>query len=129
MPSILPIPLQDSVPCLVTKIPIPPLATQKQDFYASPGDPLFYLHHAMLDRVWWIWQMQDPENRVNAMVTRDLSGIDGLIPQGGPGHKARTQRNLDDIVVDLDWTVPPARLVDLNEELGGLGGKFCHVYV
>ncbi|KAF4550076.1 Tyrosinase-like protein 2 [Elsinoe fawcettii] len=28
------------------------------DFYVSPGDPYFWLHHAMIDRVWWIWQSQ-----------------------------------------------------------------------
>ncbi|KAK8055279.1 hypothetical protein PG993_000506 [Apiospora rasikravindrae] len=26
------------------------------DLYASPVDPAFWLHHAMLDRVWWMWQ-------------------------------------------------------------------------
>ncbi|CAK1358821.1 unnamed protein product [Cercospora beticola] len=26
------------------------------DFYTSPGDPWFYLHHAQVDRVYWIWQ-------------------------------------------------------------------------
>lgn len=34
-----------------------------QDPYASPGDPVFYLHHAQVDRVWTIWQGLDPENR------------------------------------------------------------------
>src|SRR4051812_21006363 len=33
------------------------------DFYTSPGDPYFYLHHAMIDRTWWIWQAQDFANR------------------------------------------------------------------
>lgn len=26
------------------------------DFFSSPNDPIFFKHHAMLDRVWWIWQ-------------------------------------------------------------------------
>ena len=33
------------------------------DPFASPGDPAFYLHHAQLDRVWSIWQAQDPDLR------------------------------------------------------------------
>jgi tyrosinase len=27
-------------------------------------DPLFYLHHANLDRLWWIWQMLDAPKRL-----------------------------------------------------------------
>ncbi len=26
------------------------------DLYTSPADPIFYLHHANLDRLWWSWQ-------------------------------------------------------------------------
>ncbi|KDN71871.1 hypothetical protein CSUB01_10977 [Colletotrichum sublineola] len=26
------------------------------DLYASPTDPSFFLHHAMVDRVYWLWQ-------------------------------------------------------------------------
>lgn len=33
------------------------------DPYASPGDPIFYLHHGMMDRVWSLWQAQDPNAR------------------------------------------------------------------
>jgi hypothetical protein len=28
---------------------------------ASPNDPLFYLHHAMVDKIWWKWQNACPE--------------------------------------------------------------------
>ncbi|KAG5927466.1 hypothetical protein E4U42_002217 [Claviceps africana] len=29
------------------------------DFYTSPLDPLFYFHHAQVDRIWAIWQALD----------------------------------------------------------------------
>src|SRR5687768_17406230 len=44
------------------------------DPMVSPGDPIFYFHHAALDRLWWIWQMQDPDTRINAQVTLGRSG-------------------------------------------------------
>ncbi|KAH8655320.1 hypothetical protein BX600DRAFT_515151 [Xylariales sp. PMI_506] len=33
------------------------------DFFSSPVDPAFYLHHSMLDNVWNVWQSVDPVNR------------------------------------------------------------------
>ncbi|KAL8742756.1 MAG: hypothetical protein Q9184_008202, partial [Pyrenodesmia sp. 2 TL-2023] len=37
------------------------------DPFASPGDPAFYLHHAQFDRIWAIWQAQDPARRAYAV--------------------------------------------------------------
>lgn len=37
----------------------------------STNDPIFFLHHAMIDRVWWLWQQQNPSVR-NA----DYSGVE-----------------------------------------------------
>ncbi|OGM46102.1 hypothetical protein ABOM_005685 [Aspergillus bombycis] len=37
------------------------------DFFASPQDPAFMLHHAFIDRLWAQWQDQDPVNRRNAL--------------------------------------------------------------
>src|SRR5690606_33299428 len=31
---------------------------------SSPGDPLFYLHHAYIDRIWWQWQQKNLKKRV-----------------------------------------------------------------
>ncbi|KAF4615860.1 hypothetical protein G7Y89_g15255 [Cudoniella acicularis] len=30
----------------------------------APNDPVFYLHHTQLDRMWWMWQQRDPQQRV-----------------------------------------------------------------
>ncbi|KAL0572641.1 hypothetical protein V5O48_009315 [Marasmius crinis-equi] len=38
--------------------------------YSSPGDPLFYLHHPTIDKIWWEWQMADPENRLYEVTGR-----------------------------------------------------------
>ncbi|KAG6828515.1 hypothetical protein H0H92_007732 [Tricholoma furcatifolium] len=34
------------------------------EFFDTPLDPLFYLHHANLDRLWWKWQSMDFKNRL-----------------------------------------------------------------
>lgn len=36
---------------------------------ASPGDPVFFLHHANLDRLWWQWQQANLTARL-----ADMSG-------------------------------------------------------
>lgn len=37
------------------------------DFFASPQDPIFFLHHAMVDRTWALWQAQDEKTRLTAL--------------------------------------------------------------
>lgn len=37
------------------------------DFFVSPGEPAFFLHHAQIDRTWWIWQNQDLKARQTAV--------------------------------------------------------------
>ncbi|CAI6333741.1 unnamed protein product [Periconia digitata] len=77
------------------------------DFYSSPGDPIFWFHHGMVDRIWWIWQMQDPETRMDVL----------------PEKPAR------DDFVDLNWTAGRANTWDLLDSIGGNGGDFCYIYV
>ena len=61
------------------------------DFHSSPGDPLFYLHHAMLDRIWLIWQYLDITRRqyvingtwtLNNVPASSTMGLDDKIPFG-----------------------------------------------
>lgn len=37
------------------------------NLFTSPSDPAFYLHHAMVDRVWAIWQSRDMPTRQQAV--------------------------------------------------------------
>ena len=46
-----------------------------QDVYGSPGDPVFWLHHAFIDRNFRVWQNAD-SSRVNV--------IDGVQRSGAP---------------------------------------------
>lgn len=44
-----------------------------QDVYASPGDPVFWLHHGFIDRNFRIWTNADP-SRLNTINGNDISG-------------------------------------------------------
>lgn len=39
------------------------LGRSMDDFWTAPQEPTFMLHHAMVDRIWTLWQARDPENR------------------------------------------------------------------
>lgn len=77
------------------------------DFFVSPGDPAFFLHHAMIDRVWATWQAIDPETRLYALngttVIFDPPGapeatLDTIQSWGALGEEKRTGdlMNIDD---------------------------------
>ncbi|KAL4757816.1 tyrosinase family protein [Aspergillus foveolatus] len=56
-----------------------------EDPTESNGDPLFYLHHAYLDRLWWRWQQADLPGRLSDMggpnvVPPDLMRLMGMPP-------------------------------------------------
>ena len=87
----------------------------------SPGDPLFYFHHTALDRLWWIWQMQDVENRLNALPNVSMP-MDMKLPR-------QEEEDPLDTMVDMQWLGPPIKLVETHYQLGGNGGAFCYVYV
>ncbi|KAI1354218.1 Di-copper centre-containing protein [Xylaria sp. FL0043] len=89
------------------------------DPYTSPGDPLFYFHHTSLDRLWWIWQMQDPENRLYAIPFVNMN-------MTMPMKRAVDPHN---VTVDMEWLGPPINLLETHDQLGGNGGAFCYVYV
>ncbi|KAL5113696.1 hypothetical protein ACEQ8H_008425 [Pleosporales sp. CAS-2024a] len=89
-----------------------------RDLFTSPGDPLFYLHHSMIDRTWWIWQQLDPETRTGA------AGIAGTNTFLNSPPSANTTL---DTVIDLGYAASPAvKMADLMQTTAG---PLCYMYV
>ncbi|KAH6867026.1 hypothetical protein BKA58DRAFT_318389 [Alternaria rosae] len=79
----------------------------------SPGDPLFYLHHGNIDRIFWEWQQKDLETRLNEV--------------GGP----ITPFDYSGKNVTLDFTVNIGLLAGnatLKDLLNTEGGTLCYTY-
>jgi len=59
-----------------------------QDPFSSPGDPIFYLHHGMMDKMWWDWQKMDLKKRTKEVggtlhsQIRDNFGLPRKYPEG-----------------------------------------------
>ncbi|SPO00297.1 related to monophenol monooxygenase (tyrosinase) [Cephalotrichum gorgonifer] len=90
-----------------------------RDVYTSPGDPVFYLHHSQIDRMWWTWQMLSPSSRIYSD-----SAIFGTNTFMNMPPSADT--TLDDIIEFGYAASPPLRIGDL---LTTLDGPFCYVYL
>ncbi|KAH8901347.1 Di-copper centre-containing protein [Thozetella sp. PMI_491] len=84
------------------------------DFYISPNEPSFWIHHAMIDRTWVIWQSQDYKNRMMQM--------EGGTSMMGFGGK---QQSLDDLV---DLGVVGDKVYKIRDLLSSVDGPFCYVY-
>ncbi|CAI6090424.1 hypothetical protein V2G26_006019 [Clonostachys chloroleuca] len=90
-----------------------------RDVFTSPGDPAFYLHHSMLDRVWWIWQMLDPKKRVFS--DSAISGTNTFLDSPPSANTT-----LDDYVDFFYAGGTPTKIRDL---LSTVHGPFCYVYL
>ncbi|KAH6658162.1 hypothetical protein BKA67DRAFT_689345 [Truncatella angustata] len=84
------------------------------DFYFSSSEPGFFLHHAQIDRLYFIWQNLDWENRQNIGGTRAWAGIP-LFQNG----------TLDDVLLFQPLNAKRT-LRELIDTLGG--SPFCYVY-
>jgi len=73
------------------------------------------LHHAQIDRTWWIWQNQDPKNRLNA--------IAGTLTLFNSPPSRNT--SLDD-VIDLGVL---ANQVKIRDVMNTLDGPLCYIYI
>jgi tyrosinase len=85
------------------------------DFYVSPGDPAFWLHHSMIDRVWYIWQSQNLAQR--------LQVIAGGTSMMGAGKQQSLEDVIDQEVLNID-----GKTWKIKELVSTVDGPFCYVY-
>lgn len=69
------------------------------NLYSSANDPAFWLHHAMLDRMYWTWQTLHPDEANNVAGTLTLQNKpptrDATIDVGIDGDRVRIWDVLD----------------------------------
>lgn len=85
------------------------------DLFGSPVDPVFFLHHAMVDRVYWIWQALHPAQ------AKTIAGTITLF-----NDPPSRDTSLDD-VIDLGVNAPSYKIGNLLNTLGG--EPLCYIYV
>ena len=78
------------------------------DSIASPGDPLFYLHHTWLDKVFWDWQALDLPARLT-----EIGGpnVQQESYEGSPKHSHHSSGR------DSDYTPPEEGYGRMRREL------------
>ncbi|KAJ5280486.1 hypothetical protein N7478_005858 [Penicillium angulare] len=89
-----------------------------RDTDASAGDPAFYHHHSMIDRVWWIWQNMDWKVRRNA-----ISGTSTFMDTP---HSPNVTL---DYPLDLEYANRNRGPVHLRDIMSTTSGPFCYVYL
>lgn len=93
---------------------------QMGDLYTSPADPLFYLHHANLDRLWWSWQKLNLSERLT-----DISGPIHLMDYGNTaGGNTTLDFPLSVGVSAADTSVGDVMKINAC----GAGGVLCYEY-
>lgn len=82
--------------------------------------PAFFLHHAQIDRTWWMWQnYKAPAVRISA-----LGGT--IMPDFMPPSRNGTLDDLLDLGVLLQAPLPIAKVMST---VGLTGGPLCYVYL
>ncbi|KAK2056368.1 Di-copper centre-containing protein [Colletotrichum caudatum] len=88
-----------------------------RDLYISPGDPMFYLHHGMVDRVWWMFQSMDLEKR---------TGAEGIAGTGTWLNDPESAPTTLDTTINLGYAA--GEEIAMRELMSTIEGPFCYIY-
>ncbi|CAG9981060.1 unnamed protein product [Clonostachys byssicola] len=86
------------------------------DFYNSPNEPMFWLNHANIDRLWWIWQNQKPIDRAFM--------INGTMTTGNEPPSA--DATMEDIIDMGDYVGGSSAI---KHHVSTVAGQYCYIYL
>ncbi|CAG9983394.1 unnamed protein product [Clonostachys byssicola] len=104
------------------------------DVVGSPGEPIFYLHHANLDRLWWEWQQANLTSRLTDMGGRNVP-LTSYLEQNGmeePSAAFLDYDGDDGNVTTLNhnlWMVGIVANATIREVMNLGGDLICAEYV
>lgn len=84
------------------------------DLFTSPNDPVFYLLHSQIDRLWTVWQGQDYKTRQDA--------LDGTVTFLNQPPSANA--TLDTVMI----MGTAGGNVKVGEAMSAIGGRYCYMY-
>ncbi|KAK1772866.1 hypothetical protein QBC33DRAFT_584298 [Phialemonium atrogriseum] len=94
------------------------------NMYSSPGDPLFYLHHANMDRLWNQWQRGKWGRRKG-----DITGPDTMFAYPYNFNGDIPYKNITlDTVLNYRELLPTSRPVKIKDVMDTESGRFCYKY-
>ena len=121
-----------------------------RDPLVSPADPVFFLHHAWVDKLWADWQGEDPERRTYAIGGPNKQTFDVGFPEV-PGNMEEEDREVfgemneeqkrlvdsgtrgdKDDVVTLDHVLTSLGIIPdavVEDVMDTRGGYLCYEYV
>lgn len=94
------------------------------DIYASAGDPMFFMHHNYIDRMWWNWQVANASSRMfdvsgNNFNTTFLEETNAVLPA------SVAQNTTLDYVITVADIIPS---VTIETVMNIQGGYLCYEY-
>jgi tyrosinase len=93
-----------------THVAIPKFIMGDFRFSTSPNDPIFFLHHAQVDRVWWQWQMYS---------------LDRRLAYGGKFKAKESKLASPDDAISIGGLAPDIKVRDIMDVRSGL---LCYRY-
>ncbi|KAF8491892.1 Di-copper centre-containing protein [Russula emetica] len=89
----------------------------------SANEPLFFMHHAMVDKVWYDWQLRDPAN-ANSFFGGSVEALQSAAtynqyPTGGPPFLGTNS------TIPADGMFPEVTIGDVLDTTSGI---LCYIY-